>query len=80
MHVKAGFNDAYWLTRTLVETLAQPGGPLSSPDSPIVDFGCGTGNLGEKLFNAGYKNIVGVDGSTEMMRQAKEKGCYRETY
>ena len=36
-------------------------------DAEIVDLGCGTGLLGEILFNLGYKNIIGVDGSEEML-------------
>ena len=41
-----------------------------------MDFGCGTGRLGEELKKVGYMNISGVDGSTEMINVAHSKGCY----
>ena len=42
-------------------------------DSKIVDFGCGTGILGIELAKNGFSNIVGVDGSPEMLAVAKSK-------
>ena len=40
-------------------------------DVKIADFGCGTGLLGIDLVNAGYKDIIGVDGSPEMLEVCK---------
>jgi len=42
-----------------------------------MDFGCGTGLLGVELKKAGYVDISGVDGSTEMINVAHTKGCYQ---
>ena len=42
------------------------------PGERILDLGCGTGHLTEKIAEAGAR-VVGVDRSPEMIRQAKEK-------
>ncbi|XP_028409737.1 methyltransferase-like protein 27 [Dendronephthya gigantea] len=46
-------------------------------DVCILDFGCGTGLVGEELNRRGYNNIDGVDLCAEMVEKAKEKGVYR---
>ena len=45
-------------------------------DTPILDVGAGTGLVGEFLYNTGNKKIIGIDISSEMLKQAKTKGCY----
>ena len=46
----------------------------------VVDLGTGTGLVGDELFRkGGFKNIVGVDASVEMMAIAKKKGSFTET-
>lgn len=46
----------------------------------VIDLGCGTGLVGDELFKkGGFKNIVGVDASVEMMVIAQKKGSYKET-
>jgi len=43
-------------------------------------MGCGTGLVGDQLFKVGgFKNILGVDASVEMMAKAKAKGSYKQT-
>ncbi|XP_046864283.1 methyltransferase-like protein 27 [Xenia sp. Carnegie-2017] len=46
----------------------------------IVDLGCGTGLVGEQLYNLGYKNIDGMDLSEHMLKVAEEKGVYRSLH
>ena len=46
-------------------------------DARILDFGCGSGMVAEKLIKRGYTNIDGVDLSEELMALAKEKGVYK---
>lgn len=47
-------------------------------DNNIIDIGCGTGRATFGLFNQGFKNIVGLDISKEMLDEARiigeEKG------
>ena len=50
---------------------------LSDPNTPVLDFGCGTGLSGLALKGAGCAVIDGVDPSDKMLAGAREKGCYR---
>ena len=45
---------------------------LASERDLVVDLGCGTGNLTELLYRAGY-DMIGVDNSDEMLNVAMEK-------
>lgn len=44
----------------------------------ILDLGAGTGLVGERLFNRGFRNLVAVDLSTTMLDVAQSKNCYKE--
>lgn len=46
-------------------------------DTPILDFGCGTGLSGLALKLAGFTTIDGMDPSREMLEGARAKGVYR---
>lgn len=50
-----------------------------APDknTPVLDFGCGTGLAGLALRLAGFTVIDGVDLSPQMIEQARAKGVYR---
>ena len=47
-------------------------------DTPILDFGCGTGLSGAALKTAGFTTIDGIDITPEMLVKAKERGIYRD--
>ena len=47
-------------------------------DSKFMDFCCGTGRMAIALSALGYKNHDGIDASEEMLKIAREKGCYQE--
>ena len=49
---------------------------VTNADTPILDVGAGTGLIGEYLYKIGNKKIIGIDISSEMLEQAKLKGCY----
>ena len=44
----------------------------------IIDVGCGTGLVGQALYENGYKNIDGYDISSEMLKIAKQSKFYKE--
>ena len=50
---------------------------VEDPSAAIVDHACGTGLSGVALRAAGFGTIDGVDVSAEMLRQAEDKGVYR---
>ena len=53
---------------------------LHKSDARILDFGCGTGLVGEELVKAGFdqKNILGIDASQGMLDVTAKKNCYSE--
>ena len=51
---------------------------LADDQAGLLDAGCGTGQVGVELERIGYRRIDGFDLSEEMVRQAGERGVYRE--
>lgn len=49
-------------------------------DALALDGGCGTGLVGQILYQIGYRNIEGLDGSLTMLEEAARKGCYRRLH
>lgn len=47
-------------------------------DTPILDFGCGTGLAGAALKAAGFSRIDGVDIAPAMLEKARAKGIYND--
>ena len=56
----------------LIEALNQPTPPR------ILDVGCGTGLVGERLATLGFSSIDGLDFSPQMLAAAAEKDIYHE--
>ena len=48
-----------------------------APDTPFLDFGCGTGLSGLALRAAGFETIHGVDISNAMIEKARAKNAYQ---
>jgi len=51
---------------------------LNKDTCQVLDLGCGTGLVGQALAAKGFKNIVGVDISPDMMAKAKMKNIYSD--
>ncbi|MDC1286365.1 methyltransferase domain-containing protein [Gammaproteobacteria bacterium] len=64
----------YISPRVAASELAQR---LQQADLEIIDFGCGTGLVGEALREQGFVNIDGADISGGMLEQARAKQVYR---
>jgi SAM-dependent methyltransferase len=45
---------------------------LGMPSARILDAGCSTGLVGEELFRLGYRNLVGLDYSADMLERANQ--------
>ncbi len=73
---------ALLLSQIVAQDLEEPIDGLTvdpGPPSPaIVDVGCGTGLIGQRLAAAGYETIDGLDLSAAMIQQAAARRCYRE--
>ena len=50
---------------------------LDDLSAPVVDYGCGTGLVGEALREAGVTTIDGFDHSPGMLAESQRKGLYR---
>ena len=49
---------------------------MDIPNLKVLDFGCGTGLVGQNLHENGFRKISGIDASQGMLNQAKGKGVY----
>ncbi len=47
-------------------------------DGTVLDAGAGTGLMGQVLAPLGYRDLIGVDISENMLELARKKGVYRE--
>lgn len=46
-------------------------------DASVIDFGCGSGLVGERLAELGFSELYGVDISQRMLARATARQCYR---
>jgi len=58
------------------KVLAEHTTPAEKPR--LIDLGCGTGASGAVLHKAGWRDFVGVDLSSGMLKVAERRGIYRE--
>lgn len=53
---------------------------LSPGTAKVLDLACGSGLVGKHLNAKGFKNIVGLDLSPNMLEEASNKGVYSELH
>lgn len=53
---------------------------MSPENAKIIDFACGTGLVGKHLHEQGFKHMVGLDVSPNMLEEASNKGVYSELH
>lgn len=46
-------------------------------DANIIEFGCGTGLVGELLAQKQYERLVGLDIAPAMLEKARQRNCYK---
>ncbi|WP_299945977.1 class I SAM-dependent methyltransferase [uncultured Ruegeria sp.] len=51
---------------------------VSDADTPVLDYGCGTGLSGVALHKAGFRVIDGMDPTPKMLERAATKEVYRK--
>ncbi len=47
-------------------------------NAKILDAGGGSGWVGQSLFDIGYRNLINIDYSPEMLKEAKKKKIYKK--
>ncbi len=67
------YSSGYLVPQLTIEVLTR----LVAPSAKILDAGAGTGLVGEALYERGYCNVVGMDMSANMLKEAAAKGIYR---
>jgi len=50
---------------------------IARSEADVIDFGCGTGLVGEALKQAGFQKISGIACSQGMLDLAEEKNVYK---
>ncbi len=73
-HQAVGFFGHFTASQLLARHLGQ------TETAKILDAGAGTGAAGMALASLGYKTIIGVDLSQEMLEIASRKGVYQELH
>ncbi|KAM0298080.1 hypothetical protein HYE67_001116 [Fusarium culmorum] len=68
--------EEYIAPKVAAENLVKHLPPETISEAKILDAGCGTGLVGEALFNFGAKNIDGIDLSPGMLEVAERTGVY----
>lgn len=53
---------------------------IEASDVAIIDYGCGTGLVGQSLNQQGFLTVDGIDISEGMLEQAREKQVYRNLF
>ena len=69
-----GYPDPELICNVVQDISSERG--LSLDKVEIIDFGCGTGQVGLKLKEKGVKHMTGIDCSKAMLEIAKKKGVY----
>lgn len=64
----------YTSPRVAAETMAAES---ADRDLPVIDYGCGTGLVGQALNAEGFSHVDGIDISSGMLKQAGAKQVYR---
>jgi len=68
------YDSVAWLQRKMGDALLKLLSDTDlAKDAPIIDLGCGTGELLRKLNATDYANLTGLDLSEKMLDVAKEK-------
>jgi len=75
-----GHQDGYNGIQGRIKTVNKFISWIKIKDIKILDAGCGTGRLAILLKKHGYKNIVGIDISKEMLKIANDRDLYTKLY
>ncbi len=72
-HAASTYDNVAWLQRKMGDALLKLIAKADLSGTPIIDLGCGTGELLRKLESLGHEHLTGLDISEKMIDVAKEK-------
>jgi ubiquinone/menaquinone biosynthesis C-methylase UbiE len=78
MYEKMGYPDPKYVAKYIHKQAKKNG--QNPEDVKVLDLGCGSGLVGKNLATHGFKNIVGLDISPNMLEEASKKGVYSELH
>lgn len=78
MYLRMGYPDPKYVANFVAKVAKKEHLPLAG--AKIIDFACGTGLVGKYLHEHGFRNIVGVDVSPNMLEEASNKCVYSELH
>lgn len=78
MYLRMGYPDPEYVANYVAKMAKKA--QLEAGSAKIIDFACGTGLVGKYLSQHGFRNIVGLDISPNMLEEASDKGVYSELH
>lgn len=77
MYLRMGYPDPKYVANYAAKFVKR--NKWNAHEMKVIDFGCGTGLVGEYLANDhGFRNIIGLDVSPSMLEECSNKGVYSE--
>lgn len=78
MYLRMGYPDPKYVAN-FANRFAKKNG-LNPAEASVIDFGCGTGLVGQYMSEFGFKNMIGLDVSPQMLEECSNKGVYKELF
>lgn len=78
MYLRMGYPDPKFVANFVAKIAKKEN--MSVADAKVIDFACGSGLIGKYLGETGFKNIVGLDVSPNMLEVASNKCAYSELH
>lgn len=72
LYLRAGWNDPFECAKLVDQTKAHVSETTKNEDFEILDMGCGTGLVGQTLYDLGYRKVIGVDCSQGMLDEVEK--------
>lgn len=78
MYLRMGYPDPKYVANFANKFALKNG--VNPASASVIDFGCGTGLVGQYMSEFGFKNIIGLDVSPQMLEECSNKGVYKELF
>jgi ubiquinone/menaquinone biosynthesis C-methylase UbiE len=78
MYLRMGYPDPEYVAKFVAKMAKKD--KMMTENVKVIDFACGSGLVGKYLHEQGFKNIVGLDISPNMLEEASNKCVYSELH